>query len=148
MPDTVLGGYSCPCGWVGNSRQALHWHKNNSCKLNTAPQAPQEPAKAALVAKVEQIEPSTVEQEKPQKTTVAPASRVTQKLEPEPEPEDEPEEIEEEPDEKDAFDVLLLPLIIVVLLVAGLFVFREKIAEIFERMKGGMPPAYGVPAYG
>lgn len=148
MPDTILGGYSCPCGWKGNSRQALYWHKQNSCKLREQPEAqPEAPPKAApalTVANVAPPEPSAVKPEKPQKVALVAV--------PDDDPEDdEPEGDEPEADEpdkeKDQFEVLLLPIIIIVLLVAGIIVFRERILAMFERMKGGQPPAYGVPDY-
>jgi hypothetical protein len=142
MPDTVLGGYSCPCGWRGNSRQALHWHKQNSCKLREQPDASQEPAKAPQIEKVEQAEPAPVVQEKPAKVALAGSQKA------EPEPDDEDDEEEDEPEEKESFEPFLIPIIIVVFLVAGLIIFREKIVEMFEKMKGGQPPAYGVPSYG
>jgi hypothetical protein len=136
MPDTVLGGYSCPCGWRGNSRQALHWHKQNSCKLREQPDASQEPAKTDSVAKVAESEPQTVQQEKPAKVALA----GSQKAEPEPD--------EDADEDAESFEPFLIPIIIVVFLVAGLIIFREKIIELFEKMKGGQPPAYGVPSYG
>lgn len=99
------------------------------------------------MAKVAPPEPAAVQPAKPIKKALAAVPDDEPENE---EPEaDEPEgdEPEKDADEKDQFDVLLLPIIIIVLIVAGIIIFREKILALFERMKGGQPPAYGVPDY-
>jgi hypothetical protein len=145
MSDVIKGGYKCSCGWVGNSRQALYWHKKNACPnpFNDAALPPNDSAtKAAMVpalpkepaaAKVDEAEP------KPK-----PKANI--------EPVDEPEEDEDEDEDETKFDgdspeipvVFIFAAVFVLMIISGLVIFREKIIEFFGK---GKPPAYRVPDY-
>lgn len=147
MPDVVKGGYTCECGWVGNSRQAKYWHKHNTCPLGV--DAVPVPVVAPLVAKV----PDTA----PLPASVAPAeiSGLSPKEQFEREhnviiPDLLGDELAE-PADKPLFDgddpeipyILILVVVVVIMLVAGVIAFREKILALFGKKK----PYLGVPDY-
>ena len=143
MPDVIKGGYTCECGWVGNSRQAKYWHKHNVCPNMGKEQAPSTvlptPPPVAPIAQL----PAQEQKEVP---------RLTRKEEYErefgvkiPEPNEQIETIDDETTfsgESPEIPVIVIWLIAAVgLLCVGIIVFREKLLGIFK----GKPPAYSAP---
>jgi len=149
MPDVIKGGYTCECGWVGNSRQAKYWHKHNTCPL-----IGKEPAHVPVQATPSPVfsQPVTIA---PNHTQPAPepkeVPRLTRKEEYErefgvkiPDPNDQPESEDAATFDGESPEIPVLFIWIiaaVVLLVAGAVVFREKILGFFK----GKPPAYSAP---
>lgn len=116
------------CGKSGLTRQGLYAHKK------TCPNKPKEEVKEPPET-ITETEPETVDA----KVDVKPLPK------PRPSPLEE-EETDQEEEEDTNIDFIMLPLIAIIVIVAGIYMFRDKVLEFFRRY--GKPPApYGIPEY-
>lgn len=142
MPDVIKGGYTCECGWVGNSRQAKYWHKHNTCP-NIGKAATPSPIAAAMPV------PASIPTQSMPEPAAGPLLTPKQQFEkehhviiPDLEIPGESEDIATFDGESPEIPVVLIWVIAaVILLIAGAVVFREKLAGFFK----GKPPAYSAP---
>ena len=144
MPDVIKGGYTCKCGWVGNSRQALYWHRHNVCTLKDTPSdsVGSTASPAAIVSK-----PDTNIDTNAPAAAADPGPQV-----PAPSPGQAPHDVivgaaddypgDEQPAASESDDDIPVWVIIPLMVAAGaavlLLLFRDKIRDFLNRR--GKPP--------